>query len=558
MRSWAWPALFLSLLLLVPFPSARAQRGGAAPRPAASARGNADFITAAQLRDYLTFNAADELEGRDTPSRGLDTAARFIATLLSRWGIRGGGDDGTYFQRIALRRDQLEPAGSRVELNGQAFVYGQDFLATGRAGTGSGSLVYVGHGYVVKAKGIDAYSGVSVRDKVIVALGYGRGGLPNGLTRADLRGKQGEAWDDAAGYAARNGARGVILVPSPRTLANWDFLRRGRTGGRVVVEAFEPVEAGSDSSAPGAPPSITASRALVEALFAGERVAGAELLARAAGAEPGAAFDLKPGKQVKITVAGQVERLSTQNVVGILEGSDPQLKHEYVALGAHYDHVGMSPNVEGDRIFNGADDDGSGTVAILAMAEALARAPRPKRSILFVWHAGEEKGLWGSRYIMEHSPVPVDRIVAQLKKDMIGRSRRLEDMTPANQNLSGPNEIYVIGSKVMSTELGAVSEAVNRGYLNVTFNYRYDAPNDPNRFFFRSDHINYARKGIPIIVYFDGVHEDYHRVTDHAEKIDYAKLEKVTRTIHATAWEIANLPRRPKVDRPLPAEFGGQ
>jgi Zn-dependent M28 family amino/carboxypeptidase len=246
--------------------------------------------------------------------------------------------------------------------------------------------------------------------------------------------------------------------------------------------------------------------------------------------------------------------LTTQNVVAVFEGSDPVLKNEYVAVGAHYDHVGVGVPVNGDAIYNGADDDGSGTTAILAMAEALAKtSPRPKRSVLFVWHCGEEKGLWGSQYFTQFPTLPLASIVTQLNIDMIGRSRQEGDTTPANKELSGPNEIYVIGSKMMSTELGALSERVNASFLNLNFNYKYDDPADPNRFFFRSDHFNYAQKGIPIIFYFDGVHEDYHRPGDEVSKIDFQKMEKVTRTVYLTLWEIANSPQRPRVDKQLPA-----
>jgi len=151
--------------------------------------------------------------------------------------------------------------------------------------------------------------------------------------------------------------------------------------------------------------------------------------------------------------------------------------------------------------------------------------------------------------------VPLGQIVAQLNIDMIGRSKADGDTNPRNANLSGPNHIYVIGSKMMSDDLGALSEQVNSSYLKLEFDYRYDDPKDPNRFFFRSDHINYARKGIPIIFYFDGVHEDYHRVSDHADRLDYRKLERVTRTICATAVAIGNAALRPAVVRPLPQEF---
>jgi Zn-dependent M28 family amino/carboxypeptidase len=211
-----------------------------------------------------------------------------------------------------------------------------------------------------------------------------------------------------------------------------------------------------------------------------------------------------------------------------------------------------------DTLCNGADDDGSGTTALLGMAEALSKSPtRPKRSVLFVWHCGEEKGLWGSRYFTEFPTVPLDKIVAQINIDMIGRSRKEGDTNSRNAELTGPNAIYLIGSTMMSTELGELVNAVNQSYLNLTFDTKYDDPRDPNRFFFRSDHYNYARKGIPIIFFFDGTHEDYHRPGDTADKIDYEKMEKVTRTIYMTAWEVANRPARLKVDKPLPSQLGG-
>jgi len=229
-----------------------------------------------------------------------------------------------------------------------------------------------------------------------------------------------------------------------------------------------------------------------------------------------------------------------------------------VALGAHYDHVGSGcrGTTPEDRICNGADDDGSGTTALLSMAEALAKAPtRPKRSFLFVWHCGEEKGLWGSRYFTEFPTIPLNAVVAQLNIDMIGRSKKAGDTNPRNNSLTGPDAVYVIGSTMMSTELGELVNAVNKSFLNLTYDTKYDDPKDPNRFFYRSDHINYARKGIPIIFFFDGEHEDYHGAGDTADKIDYEKMEKITRTVYMTGWEIANRPLRLKVDKPLPVQI---
>jgi Zn-dependent M28 family amino/carboxypeptidase len=296
---------------------------------------------------------------------------------------------------------------------------------------------------------------------------------------------------------------------------------------------------------------------LANALFQGERQNATSIFEAAfGGGEMPEPFALSPEKQMTITVVNKTDPVSTQNVVAIFEGSDPVLKNEYVALGAHYDHIGIGIPVNGDAIYNGADDDGSGTTALLSIAEALSKAPiRPKRSVLFVWHAGEEKGLWGSRYFTDNPTIPLDHIVTQINIDMIGRSKKEGDTNSRNRELSGPNEIYVIGSKMMSTELGDLSEAVNKGYLNLSFNYRYDDPNDPNRFFFRSDHFNYARKGIPIIFFFDGEHEDYHRPGDSPDKIDYQKMEKVVRTVYMTLWEIANRPTRPTVDKQLPPQL---
>jgi hypothetical protein len=540
--------LILISALLTPYIEIGAQQKSnkADVSAAALPRGGADNITVAQLKDYLTIIASDEMEGRGTPSRGLDAAAKYIATNLTRWGLKPAGDDGTYFQRITLKQTKIDPEKTRVEINGQSFRCGDDFLAQMIPATVSGPLVYVSHGLIIKSKNINAYQGIDVKDKIVVVSG----GLPKGITNNDLVGIQGEDWDSAITYAQRNGAKGVIIVPSFQTLAFWDLNKKyGLEIGRTVVEKFE--------KPGGAPiPVITASVKMMLPLFFAEKNSPANIFNKAAAGEYVESFEFNSSKKVSFTVAIKTEQVLTQNVVAVLEGSDPILKNEYVALGAHYDHEGIGTPVNGDSIFNGADDDGSGTVAIMAMAEVMARNAHPKRSVLFVWHCGEEKGLWGSRYFVQNPTVPLDKIVAQFNIDMIGRSKKEEDTNPANQDLSGPNEIYVIGSKLMSAELGEISESVNRSYLNIAFNYRYDDPNDPNKYFYRSDHYSYAQKGIPIIFYFNGSHEDYHKRTDSVDKIDFQKMEKVSRTIYATVWEVSNLSTRPRVDKKVPGSTG--
>ncbi|HVS80817.1 MAG TPA: M28 family peptidase [Pyrinomonadaceae bacterium] len=552
MRKLKLYSLLFILALSLSLPTTLAQRkdGRAKTTSAAAlmaARG-VDTIAAAQLRDYLSFIASDEMEGRDTPSRGLDTTAKFIAMNLTRWGFKPAGDNGTFFQRIALRRDQLDGAHSTAEINGQKFNFGDDFLPNAVGATLNGPLVYAGNGWVVKSKNIDSYQGVDVKGKIVVIVGQG---FPKGITRADLTGAMGVDWSSPALYAQQHGAKGILSIPEAATTQNWEQQRqRIMLPARAIVERFQT----QPNNAPV--PTITMSAKMANALFEGEKFDAATLITRGQGGEQVPAFDLNSNKTVNITVAVKPDHPTTQNVVAVWEGGDTVLKNEYVAVGAHYDHIGICAPGTADPICNGADDDGSGTTALLGMAEAISHAKqRPKRSVLFVWHCGEEKGLWGSRYFTEYPTIPLAQIVTQLNIDMIGRSKKDGDTDPRNANLSGPNQIYVIGSKMMSTELGELTESVNRSFLNIQFDYRYDDPNDPNRFFFRSDHYNYARKGIPIVFFFDGVHEDYHRPGDEPQKIDYQKMEKVARTVYMMLWEVANRATRVKVDKQLPAQL---
>ncbi|HEX8456818.1 MAG TPA: M20/M25/M40 family metallo-hydrolase [Pyrinomonadaceae bacterium] len=534
--------------------TAAAATSGALPAAALEAATN---IKAARLSEYLHFVASDAMAGRDTPSKGLDDTAKFLADHLARLKIKPAGDDGTYFQKIELVSSKVDATKSTVRFAGRDYKFAEDFLAGAASGSASGALVYVGHGYVVKSKNINAYTGLDVRDKIVIAAA---GLLPQGVARGELKGRAGEGeWEDAQSYARKNGARGLIIIPRNFERV-WRFGRFAAERENYQVARFRTEGAGA-GGAPGVGelPTILPSAALLDALFAGERRVGADLLKGITAGDAGDSFGLAANKRVEFTVSTASKKAMTQNVVGVLEGSDPVLKQEYVAIGAHYDHVGTGQPVNGDSIYNGADDDGSGTVGVLAIAEALANAPaRPKRSVLFVWHCAEEKGLWGSEYFTKYPTVPLKQVVAQLNIDMIGRSKKEGDATEANRELSRANEVYVIGSKMMSTELGELSERVNSAYLKLDFNYKYDDPSDPNRFFFRSDHYNYARAGIPIIFYFDGVHEDYHRPSDSPDKIDYQKMEKIARTVFLTAHELANAPARPRVDKQLPQQLSGQ
>jgi Zn-dependent M28 family amino/carboxypeptidase len=251
----------------------------------------------------------------------------------------------------------------------------------------------------------------------------------------------------------------------------------------------------------------------------------------------------------------------TQNVVGIVEGLDPALKSTYVAFGAHYDHVGyaegevssdnsdrrtrapgrISPGTVGDRIWNGADDDGSGTVGLMALARAFASGQPPRRSLIFVWHAGEEVGRYGSLYFADHPSVPIERIVAQLNIDMIGRNR--------DNRSSESNTVYLVGSDRISSELDAVTRAANTALTRpMTLDYEFNDPSDGESLYTRSDHYSYAVKGIPVIFFTTGLHPDYHANTDEVSKIEFDKLARVLQFVQATGARLADLDHAPVKD----------
>jgi Zn-dependent M28 family amino/carboxypeptidase len=244
---------------------------------------------------------------------------------------------------------------------------------------------------------------------------------------------------------------------------------------------------------------------------------------------------------VTVNIVRKREEVVSQNVLAFIEGSDPELKDEVIVVTAHYDHVGVNKKGE---VFNGADDDGSGTVTALEIAQAFKTAKNEgngtRRSVLVMTVSGEEKGLLGSEWYSEYPVFDLSNTVADLNIDMIGRVDE--------KHADDSNYIYLIGSDKLSTELHSISENANSKYTNLALDYEYNHPDDPNRFYYRSDHYNFARKGIPVIFYFSGVHEDYHGVGDDPEKILYDKTATIGQLIFHTAWELANRDEKIVVD----------
>lgn len=505
----------------------------------AQAYQNSAAITPDRLKTHLEFIASDLLLGRDTPSPGLDIACDYVATNLKFMGAKPAGDSGTFFQNVPLTGGAFAADGSSLTAGGKTMTYGDGFFANGGNGDASGEIVYVGYGWKIPKLNVDPYAGLDLKGKILLV----QSAPPPNFGFRERRGEIGQGAVNAERVAQETGATGIIYISTSAVRGRWDASVQGSTRMGRVSMATGPVSN---------IPAITVNEAALTAIV-GNRANLESLLAPTLENAKSAAL---AGSQANFKVVRQGSLPKTQNVVAVIEGSDPVLKKEYVAFGAHIDHVGVSNR--GDGIFNGAHDDGSGTVSILEIAHAISQMKvKPKRSMLFVWHTGEEKGLWGSQYFVNNPTVPLDKIVAQLNIDMIGKSKAPNDTNPRNANLTGPNAVYLIGANRLSTELGKLAHEVNNKHFKMTFDPTYDAPNDPNNFFGRSDHYNYAQKGIPVLFWFDGVHEDYHGPDDEVDRLDFNKMAKTAQAIYAIGMELGNRKDRPKVDLRLD-QFAGQ
>jgi hypothetical protein len=475
----------------------------------------------------------------------------------------------------------------------------------------SGNLVFAGNGYVIYKTKTDPYEGLDVKGKIVIVAGApaelaaapggrgGRGGrgqsaadapspapseaaaqpAVGGAGRGAAANPLGEACTDfltPEQYAAKNGALAVVTIASFQqlnTMANPAGGARGGAGrGTPNGPAFQVVKFQQEGACPSSP-SITAGTTLTNALFQGERLSGSQVFYGAgtnAKLEP---FALSERKKLDIHLAVHSEPGHGENVVGIVEGSDPVLKNEYVILSAHLDHLGLAqPQPDGHAVNNGADDDGSGSAGLLGVAHAYAAGAangvRPRRSVLFLWNGGEEKGLWGSQYFAEFPPIDLSKVVADINMDMIGRTKnpRYADSDPTHV-LVDSGEILLVGPNVSSDDLGKTIDAVNAGYQKLKINHFYDttAPDATHdnlgpagrgqRIFYRSDHYNFAKMGIPIAFFTTGLHADYHRPSDTPDKIDYKELQTVSRTVSAVGWELANQSGRPKLKDKLPDDL---
>ena len=534
--------LALSLALCLASASAIVTRMASGQAGLAQNRGAA-LITPERLREYLTYISSDDLEGRNTFSEGLGLAAAYIADRIKEAGVKPGGDHGTYFQRVSvLGVKSTNRSTLTVEVNGRTRTFRNGEGASFPKNVGGKQTVtlnqveFVGYGLHLDA-GHNDYKGLDVKGKAVVWLGTGPRAIGNAQRfigeRASL------ATDEM-------GALATIGPATDRAFgaANEPAAGGGRGGARELQPDFTTVQ---NLDLPQKP-EVIASDELLEFLFSAADMKYADLKAKADAREESLPRFVLKGVKLTFNIDADYQVVNTRytrNIVGIVEGTDPQLKNTYVAFGAHYDHLGYMQGVlpagQTDRIFNGADDDGSGTATIIALARAFALGPKPKRSLLFVWHAGEERGLYGSRYFADYPEVPIDRIVTQLNIDMIGRNK---------DNLeSESNAVYAVGSDRISTELHNILVGANESLSRpLRINYDMNDSTDPERIYYRSDHFSYAAKGIPIIFFFTGLHPDYHRVSDSIEKIDFEKMSHIAQLVYTIGWNVANLDHPPARD----------
>lgn len=520
-----------------------------APRPTTGA------ITSTDLMTRVYAFADDSMMGRHSGTVHHDKATDYIAHELSRLGLQPGGDNGTFFQQLPVSTRTLA-AGAKITVDGREFLPGADFIA---------------------------------RDPRDLPTGPGPKAIHNAAA------VYGGTFGDTASMIRPADAVGKVVVMTVRQ--GWQANRMLLTAQHYVAAAgvvlasldSMPGEVRKLLSAPTMAPNRAPQREIPIFIYATRAMAEAMLGVPLSSARTGTV-----GKTVSATLNyTESPAPGMRNVVAILPGRDPSLKHQYVAIGAHSDHEGIRDAIDHDSlyafyhvvrpggadddekpataedwpkirhmldslrrvrparldsIFNGADDNASGSMGMLEVAEAFASArERPKRSILFVWHVAEEQGLVGARYYTDNPTVPRDSIVAQINIDMIGRGGATD--TPGG----GPGYVQLIGSRRLSTELGDLIEAEGRKFTpQFRFDYTYDANGHPAQFYCRSDHYMYARYGIPVVFLSTGGHPEYHQVTDEPQYIDYAQLTRVSQLVYNTASRIANLDHRLVVDKPKP------
>jgi hypothetical protein len=492
---------------------------------------------------HLSVLASDEYEGRETGKKGAWMAADYIRDYFKSLGLTAPVN-GSYFQPIDMVTYNL--SGMQFSINGQAKEYGKDFVissstvALGGFNFNTADIVFAGYG--LDKQGYNDFAGIDVAGKVVLVFGNGdptvKGGTPAPVDRAARR-KMMAAQQSKIQYLAEHKALAVIQIdPNLDNITEEMKVNYSGKGDVMLKTAVNTAKLQGTTTLASIRVSTATANELLKA--AGTTVAALQEKINST---------VKPASQtIKVAVAGKTAKdevkVRAENVLGFLEGSDPVLKDEILVITGHYDHIGLTTSGT-DKVNNGADDDGSGTTGVLLIADAFVKAKKagkgPKRSILFMTVVGEEKGLLGSEWYSEHPVFPLDKTITDLNIDMIGR------VDEAHKD--NPEYIYIIGSDMLSSDLNATGIKANDDYIKMNLDMKYNNRTDPNQFYYRSDHYNFAKHGIPVIFYFSGVHADYHQPGDEVSKIDFDLLSKRAQLVYYTAWELANGAKRPVVDK---------
>lgn len=501
-------------------------------------RAAADQISVDQLTHDIDYLASDALRGRDTFSAGLDSAAQYILRRLKKTGLKPSGDGGTYLQHFVLRHEVVDTGAAYLEIGGHRLRFG-DFVLNWyvRPVDATAPVVFVGRGFRVPSMHIDSYAGVDVKGKFALAQLI----PPNGISPGNPLDIQGPR------IAGENlGAIATLLIATPSDLAQWNQgVSARQLWSRAQLE-------GAPASGPPVGTTIMLKPETARLLLADSAMAD-RILNRPATGEFLPSFQLAQNLTVHLPVTTTHD--TSYNIVAVIEGSDPKLKNEYVTIAAHLDGA-LQQVVLGDSIFNAADDNASGSAGILAVAEQMMRAPRPRRSVMFIWETGHEIGLFGSRSFVAKKLIPTDSIVTHINVDMIGSSAGPLD-TIERPGLgkppipAQPHEVFVVGPRVLSTGLDSLVERTNRSYLNMRLNHSEDRP-ESEFYYPRTDAVPFIERGVPTLDFFTGLEWRYHRSADEARYLDMNKVGEVSRTLMAVAWEIANAPQRPIVDKGFP------
>ncbi len=475
------------------------------------------------LKSNLEFLASDELEGREATTRGEKVASLFIAQELQKYGVKPFGDEGTYFQNFNMAVGSVAKSsivtitGNSGEITG--FTFKDDFLFASTPWYPDNSftgkeyeMVFAGYGIISNEDDYNDYKNLDVAGKIVVALN----GSPL-ESQSHLRFRKMREFK--TNIADSLGAAGLIVVVKEESYGYWSLLQRYFTDKNYDLE-YEVKEK-------KAIPLIYFSKNALIRILEKEKYNYEKMNEFMNKNKKPESFVLN--QKIRLDFTTDYEIKPARNVIGILEGSNTKLKNEYVTIGGHYDHEGIKKG----EVYNGADDNGSGIVTILEVARLLADRKDNERSILFIFHTAEEKGLEGAQYLANHAEY-IDDVVVHVNIDMVGR----ED----------ENQLHNIGSGRLSTEFYEIVKEANEESVNFEFDYKYDNPKDPNDFYNRSDHVHYANKGIPIVFFFDDMRPDYHKPTDTVEKINFNKIYKVTKLVEEIALKVANLDHRLKVD----------